>query len=81
MSATMTSKGKVPFLVQVMEKLRLKAGDALDIPDKPHGILSQSHRFNVKKLAPLRTQIRYDLPKPNFEEVRNAYALNPSLRD
>jgi AbrB family looped-hinge helix DNA binding protein len=77
----MTTKRQVTFPRKVVERLGLKEGDSLQISETPDGILIRPHRFDPKKLAPLRGKIRSDLPAPDLEDVRHAYALNPRLRD
>lgn len=81
MIAKVTSKRQVTFPKQVMERLRLKEGDALQISETPDGILIKPHRFNRAKLAPLRDKIPSDWPAPDLDEIRHACARDPSLRD
>lgn len=81
MIVKMTSKRQVTFPRQVVEKLQLKEGDALQISETRDGILIKPHRFHPEKLAPLRHLIKADLPAPDFEEIRHAYTLDASLRD
>jgi len=81
MIVKMTSKRQVTFPRQVVEKLQLKEGDALQISETRDGILIKPHRFHPEKLAPLRHLINGDLPAPDLEEIRHAYTLDASLRD
>lgn len=81
MIVKMTSKRQVTFPRQVVEKLQLKEGDALQISETRDGILIKPHRFHPEKLAPLRHLIKADLPAPDLEEIRHASTLDASLRD
>ena len=80
MIVKITSKRQVTFPKKVMEKLRLREGDLLNLEETRDGILIKPHRFDASRLAPLRGKIREDLPAPNFEAIRHA-ALDPGLRD
>ena len=75
----MTSKRQVTFPRQVVEKLHLKAGDALQVVEKDEGILIKPHRFNAEQLAPLQDKIPIDLPAPDYEAIRHA-TLDCNLR-
>ena len=79
MLLTITSKRQVTFPRQVMENLRLCAGDKLSIAETDEGIMIKPHRFDTSKLAPLRDKIPSDLPPPDFDAIRHA-ALDPNLR-
>lgn len=65
----------------VEEKLQLKQGDALHISETRDGILIKPHRFQLKKLAPLRHLIKADLPAPDLKAIRHACTLDARLRD
>lgn len=80
MIVKMTSKRQVTFPKRVVEKLHLKAGDSLAVEETEAGILIRPHRFDIRRLAPLRGKICMDLPAPNYEAVRHA-ALDTRLRD
>lgn len=74
-----TSKRQVTFPRKVMEKFHLRAGDTLTVSETDGGIVIKPHRFDVSKLAPLKTKVSSDLPAPNFDAIRHA-ALDPDLR-
>ena len=75
----MTSKRQVTFPRQVVERLNLKEGDALQVVETNDGILIKPHRFSAGKLATLRHKIATDLPGPDYEAIRHA-TLDPKLR-
>lgn len=74
-----TSKRQVTFPRKVMEKFHLRAGDTLSVSETDGGIVIKPHRFDVSRLAPLKTKIPSDLPAPDFDAIRHA-ALDPDLR-
>lgn len=76
----MTSKRQVTFPKEVTERLCLKQGDVLQVSETADGILIKPHRFSLDKLAPLRGKIDPNLPAPDLETIRNASALDSSLR-
>lgn len=81
MIVKMTSKRQVTFPKQVMQRLNLKEGDTLQISETNDGIVIRPLRFDINKLAPLRSKIDMNLPPPDIDEMRHAYVLDPSLQD
>ncbi|HVO22456.1 MAG TPA: AbrB/MazE/SpoVT family DNA-binding domain-containing protein [Candidatus Margulisiibacteriota bacterium] len=80
MIVKVTAKRQVTFPARVLDVLRVRPGDRLELQESPEGFLLRAHHIDRSRLAPLRAKLRKG--KGTFDvEAFRGQRHDPALRD
>ena len=75
-----TAKRQVTFPARVLQALRVKPGDRIELEERPDGFILRARHIDCARLAPLRGKLRRGTGTFDLETLRNKpYAR--ALRD
>lgn len=80
MFVRVTAKRQVTFPVRVLDALRVKPGDQLELQEGPDGFVLSARRIDPTRLAPLRGKLRRGQGTFDLDVFREQ-PHDPALRD